>query len=183
MVAKKRYTPEEWHQIYNTTMRNQINEEFAKVSEAIMKQQEPKPDPKVVWDKLATITEEAKGLKFVAGSSKGDKDLVGVIDVDGIWMSRSGSYRDECVRIHKDQVLPLRDWLTTLLGEDKIVYRQQVIVPYGSDVTDVLSLANGDTGHPVRSKSEPTQSIEVLTYMLLGGTVGGILWAVVHFWL
>lgn len=166
MVARKaKLTFEEWKNQYDATIKRQINEEFKRVSEAIMKPLELKPEPKLIVDKLKAVTDEVRKLKLtMAGVNTAIEASVTPHGVDLIEIS---SGRCKTIHLNMEEILLLRDWMTTLLGEDKVIHRERMILPVGS-------------GHIPMSIN--TTDSEFVPF-LLGMAVMGGLWALVHFFL
>lgn len=123
----------EWEAEYYETITKRINEEFKRVSEAIMKEQEPKLDPKLIVDKLKQVTEDAAKLKLEVRGDASYSNLVCEVGTRGIDIVDSNTYRSNRISMNMSQVLAVRDWMTTLLGEDKLKVVERtpsMFIPY-----------------------------------------------------
>lgn len=128
-------------------------EQYCRLLDAIQAQKEPAvSEPKLILDKLKQATEEALKLKLTIEDSHISAD----VDQSGVLIHEFGN---RIVRLNMHEVLKVRDWMTTLLGEDKVVYRDRTVVPFNPVPTDSGFIPG--------------------TYV--GAAFLGAIWALVHF--
>lgn len=114
MRRDKKMTYGEWEAEYNERVTKHINEEFARISEAIMKQHEP--EPKLITDRLKQAHKDAAALKKQVGNH-----IELQVNSTGIEISQINSYCNQHIQLTSDELLQVRDWMTTILGEDKVI--------------------------------------------------------------